>query len=178
MSTLFTNGTVVTASDTYRADVLVKGEQIAAVGRDLPRDGARIVDAAGRYLLPGGVDNHTHLDMPFGGTTSADDFYTGHVAAAFGGTTTHIDFVIQAKGGSLRDALDTWHAKARGKAVIDYGFHLAITDLTPAVMNGRHPAIGACRKRRRHRHLDQRGCRGGQLVAHVSCAHPAAGTRS
>ena len=135
MSTLFTNGTVVTASDTYRADVLVKGEQIAAVGRDLARDGARIVDAAGRYLLPGGVDNHTHLDMPFGGTTSADDFYTGHVAAAFGGTTTHIDFVIQAKGGSLRDALDTWHAKARGKAVIDYGFHLAITDLTPAVMN-------------------------------------------
>jgi dihydropyrimidinase len=132
MLTLFTNGTVVTASDTYRADVLVKGEQIAAVDAISRRP---IVDAAGRYLLPGGVDNHTHLDMPFGGTTSADDFYTGHVAAAFGGTTTHIDFVIQAKGGSLRNALDTWHAKARGKAVIDYGFHLAITDLTPAVMN-------------------------------------------
>lgn len=135
MDTLFTNGTIVTASDMYRADVLVEGEQIAAIGRDLRRDGARIVDATGRYLLPGGVDNHTHLDMPFGGTTSSDDFYTGHVAAAFGGTTTHVDFVIQSKGGSLREAVEVWHAKAKGRAVIDYGFHLAITDLTPEVMD-------------------------------------------
>ncbi len=135
MSTLFTNGTVVTASDTYQADVLVSGEKITAVGRDLPRNDARVVDAAGRYLLPGGIDVHTHLEMPFGGTTSSDDFYTGHVAAAFGGTTTHVDFVIQPKGRSLRDALDIWHAKAKGKAVIDYGFHLAITDPTPAVLD-------------------------------------------
>ncbi len=135
MATLFTDGTIVTASDTYQADVLVSGEHIVAVGRDLPRNGARVIDASGRYLLPGGIDVHTHLDMPFGGTVSSDDFYTGHVAAAFGGTTTHVDFVIQSKGGSLRDALDTWHAKAKGKAVIDYGFHLAITDTTPAVLD-------------------------------------------
>ncbi len=134
MSTLFTHGTIVTASETYQADVLVDGERIASIGRDLPADGAKVVDARGQYLLPGGIDVHTHLDMPFGGTVSSDDFHTGHVAAAFGGTTTHIDFVIQPKGASLRQALDVWHAKAMGKACIDYGFHVAITDSTPAVL--------------------------------------------
>jgi dihydropyrimidinase len=134
MRTLFTGGTIVTASEVYQADLLVNGERIAAIGRDLPADGTTVVDARGRYLLPGGVDVHTHLDMPFGGTTSADDFHTGHVAAAFGGTTAHVDFVIQPKGASLRQALDLWQAKAHGKACIDYGFHIAITDLTPAVL--------------------------------------------
>ncbi len=134
MTTLFTHGTIVTASETYQADLLVDGERIAAIGRDLPATGAAVVDARGRYVLPGGIDVHTHLDMPFGGTTSADDFQTGHVAAAFGGTTTHVDFVIQPKGASLRQALDLWQAKAAGKACIDYGFHIAITDLTPAVL--------------------------------------------
>jgi len=134
MTTLFTHGTIVTASETYQADLLVDGERIAAIGRDLPATGAAVIDARGRYLLPGGIDVHTHLDMPFGGTTSADDFQTGHVAAAFGGTTTHVDFVIQPKGASLRQALDLWQAKAAGKACIDYGFHIAITDLTPAVL--------------------------------------------
>ena len=134
MTTLFKHGTIVTASETYPADLLVDGEQIAAIGRDLPATGAAVVDARGRYLLPGGIDVHTHLDMPFGGTTSADDFQTGHVAAAFGGTTAHVDFVIQSKGASLRQALDLWQAKAAGKACIDYGFHIAITDLTPAVL--------------------------------------------
>jgi dihydropyrimidinase len=135
MKTLFRHGTVVTAADTYQADVLVDGEQITMIGRDLAQHGATVIDASGKYLLPGGVDVHTHLDMPFGGTVSSDDFQTGHIAAAFGGTTSHIDFVIQPKGASLRQALDLWHAKASGKACIDYGFHLAITDLTPAVLD-------------------------------------------
>lgn len=134
MTTLFTHGTIVTASETYQADLLVDGERIAAIGHDLPATGAAVIDARGRYLLPGGIDVHTHLDMPFGGTTSADDFQTGHVAAAFGGTTAHVDFVIQPKGASLRQALDLWQAKAAGKACIDYGFHIAVTELTPAVL--------------------------------------------
>src|SRR3970282_2937043 len=101
--------------------LLVDGEQIAAIGRDLPATGGAVVHARGGYLLPGGIDVHTHLDMPFGGTTSADDFQTGHVAAAFGGTTAHVDFVIQPKGASPRQALDIWQARATGKACIDYG---------------------------------------------------------
>jgi dihydropyrimidinase len=134
MPTLFRGGTVVTASDTYQADVLVSGEQIAAIGHDLPADGARIVDARGKHLLPGGIDVHTHLEMPFGGTTSSDDFCTGHVAAAFGGTTSHIDFAIQPRGGTLRQALDLWHERATGKASIDYGFHIVVTDLNDGVL--------------------------------------------
>ncbi len=134
MSTLIKNGTVVTAGDTYSADLLIEGETIALIGRDLPTAGHELIDASGKLLLPGGIDVHTHLDLPFGGTSSSDDFLTGHRAAAFGATTTHIDFVIQPKGGSLRAGLDTWHAKAQGKANIDYGFHLAITDLRDEVM--------------------------------------------
>ncbi len=132
MSTLITGGTVVTAGDTFMADVLIDGEQIVAVGRGFGGD--NVIDASGTYVIPGGIDVHTHLEMPFGGTTSSDDFFTGHQAAAFGGTTMHIDFAIQPKGASLAETLDIWHAKARGKAAIDYGFHVAITDLTDAVM--------------------------------------------
>ncbi|HEU4327327.1 MAG TPA: dihydropyrimidinase [Roseiflexaceae bacterium] len=132
MSTVIKGGTVVTASDTFEADVLIEGEQIVAVGRDLSGD--TTIDAGGSYVIPGGVDVHTHLDMPFGGTVSSDDFFTGHQAAAFGGTTMHIDFAIQPKGATLRETLDIWHAKAAGKAAIDYGFHVAITDLPDRVM--------------------------------------------
>lgn len=135
MRTLFRNGTLVTPVDTFQADLLVEGERVVAVGHNLPSAGAEVVDALGQYLLPGGVDVHTHLDMPTPRTTTADDFYTGHVAAAFGGTTSHIDFVIQPKGASLRQALDIWHAKARDKACLDYAFHIAITDPTPSVLN-------------------------------------------
>ncbi|MHB8624677.1 MAG: dihydropyrimidinase [Aggregatilineales bacterium] len=134
MGTLFKNGTVITASDSYPADVLVDGETIALIGHNIPAEGHKVVDASGQLLMPGGIDVHTHLELPFGGTVSSDDFSTGHKGAAFGGTTTHIDFVIQPKGGSLHDGLETWHKKSGHKAQIDYGFHMAITDLRPEVM--------------------------------------------
>jgi len=131
--TLITDGTVVTATDTFDADVAVIEGKVVAVGKKLPRQNARkVLDAKGRYVLPGGIDVHTHLDMPFGGTTSADDFETGTRAAAFGGTTTLIDFAIQYKGQALREAFDGWMRKAESKAVIDYGFHCIITDLPDA----------------------------------------------
>src|SRR5438270_1128607 len=134
MRTLISNGTIVTAGDTYPADVLIDGEKVAQIGQSLNADGAQRVDARGMLLMPGGIDVHTHLELPFGGTVASDDFFTGHRAAAFGGTTSHIDFAIQPKGGSLHDGLSDWHKKAEGKASIDYGFHLAITDLTSTVM--------------------------------------------
>jgi dihydropyrimidinase len=134
MSTLFKNGTVVNAGDSFAADVLVDGEKIVMIGQSIPASDHKVIDAKGKYLIPGGIDVHTHLELPFGGTVSSDDFSTGHCAAAFGGTTTHIDFVIQPKGGSLHDGLADWHNKAGSKAQIDYGFHLAITDLRDEVM--------------------------------------------
>jgi dihydropyrimidinase len=131
--TVIKNGVVVTATDTYAGDVGIVGDKVAAVGQGLPIEGgARALDAAGRYVMPGGIDVHTHLDMPFGGTTSADDFQSGTIAAAHGGTTTLIDFAIQYKGQSLRTAFDTWMRKAEGKAAIDYAFHCIITDLGTA----------------------------------------------
>lgn len=127
---LIKNGTVVTATDTCVADVGVSGHKVSAIGAQLPIENAgKVVDAAGCLVIPGGIDVHTHLDMPFGGTMSADDFETGTIAAAFGGTTTLIDFAIQYKGQSLREAFDTWMKKAHDKAVTDYSFHCIITDL-------------------------------------------------
>jgi len=127
---LIANGTVATASDTFVADVGISGGKVVAIGSGLPQGNAkRIIEAKGKYVLPGGIDVHTHLDMPFGGTTSADDFESGTRAAAFGGTTTLIDFAIQYKGQSLRTAFDTWMAKAQPKAITDYAFHCIITDL-------------------------------------------------
>jgi len=135
MTTLIKNGTVVTAGDTFKADVLIDDEQIALMGKNLPAEGHdEIIDADGLLLLPGGIDVHTHLELPFGGTVSSDDFFTGHRAAAFGGTTTHIDFAIQPVGGSLRQGIGEWHHKSEGKVAIDYGFHVAITDLRDDVM--------------------------------------------
>src|SRR3989441_1045494 len=129
-ATLIRNGTVVTAERSFAADILVDGEKIRDIAPALPAEAAgRVIDASGMLLLPGGIDAHTHLDMPFGGTTSSDDFETGTRAAAFGGTTTLIDFAIQAKGTRMRDALDTWWKKADGRAVIDYGLHMIVTDL-------------------------------------------------
>src|SRR6476661_5218768 len=131
MRTLIKNGTCVTASDTFAADVILEGGKIQALVAPGTAHGNfdRTIDARGQYVFPGGIDAHTHLDMPFGGTNSIDDFESGTVAAAHGGTTTIIDFAIQKKGGTLREALDTWHAKAEGKAAIDYGFHMIATDV-------------------------------------------------
>jgi dihydropyrimidinase len=131
--TVIRNGTVVTATDTYLSDVAIRDGRIDAIGKNLPAENAgKVIDATGRLVIPGGIDVHTHLDMPFGGTTSADDFESGTIAAAFGGTTTLIDFAIQYKGQSLHQAFDTWMKKASGKAVTDYSFHCIITDLAGA----------------------------------------------
>ena len=133
MDTVITNGVVVTGADSYEADIGIEKGKIAALGRDL--EGTETIDAQGNYVFPGAIDMHTHFELPFMGTVSADDFETGSIAAAFGGTTTFIDFAIQGEGESLHQALETWMNRAKGKAAIDYGFHMAIGDMTDQVMN-------------------------------------------
>src|ERR671932_849745 len=129
MSILIKGGRVVTAADDYVADVFVEDERISLIGEALDVAADRVIDAAGKYVLPGGVDPHTHLDMPFGGTVTIDDVESGQISAAFGGTTTHVDFVIQPRGATFAEALEEWRAKANGKQVIDMGYHMAVTDL-------------------------------------------------
>ena len=134
--TVIRNGTIVTATDTYLSDVGILNGKISVIGLDLPVESAgKVIEARGKYVMPGGIDVHTHLDMPFGGTMSADDFESGTIAAAYGGTTTLIDFAIQYKGQTLRHAFDTWMKKADGKAVIDYAFHCIITDIAGAQLD-------------------------------------------
>ncbi|HEV7242251.1 MAG TPA: dihydropyrimidinase [Thermoanaerobaculia bacterium] len=129
MRTVIRNGRVVTAVDDYHADILVEDGTIAMIAKTIDVDADRVIDAKGRLVIPGGIDPHTHMDLPFGGTSSSDDFETGTIAAAHGGTTTIIDFAVQYKGQSLNEAVDVWHAKADSKASVDYGFHLICTDL-------------------------------------------------
>jgi len=131
--TLFSGGTVVTADGSYRADVLVEDGKVFAVGANIDPEDAEVVDAAGKLVMPGFIDGHTHMDMPFGGTMTADDWASGTAAAAAGGTTTIVDFSLQDVEGSLADAIETWTGKAEGKARIDYGFHVAITNLTEEI---------------------------------------------
>jgi dihydropyrimidinase len=129
MKTLIQHGTIITASETFPADILIDGEKVVQIGENLEiGDATRLVDARGKLVLPGGVDPHTHFDLPMAGTVSSDDHYTGHKAAAFGGTTTVIDFVPQEMGG-LASSLESWHARADHKAAIDFGFHMNITHL-------------------------------------------------
>jgi len=134
MSIIIKNGTIITAGGDRDADILIKDEKIIEIGTNLDTEDAHLVDASGMLVMPGGIDMHTHLDLPFFGTFCSDDFFTGQKAAAFGGTTAHIDFVIQPVGGSLHQGLEEWQKKAHGKTVIDYGFHMAVTDLRPEVM--------------------------------------------
>ncbi len=127
-------GQIVTASDSYVADIAIHEGKIVLIGRELNFPAKKLMDASGKYLLPGGIDVHTHLDMPFGGTVASDDFATGTVAAACGGTTAIVDYAIQGKGQSLQQTANVWQEKAAGKAAIDYGLHIAITDLSDAVL--------------------------------------------
>ena len=129
MSVLIKGGRIVTAADDYVGDLFVEDERISLIGESLDVEADRVIDATGKYVLPGGVDPHTHLDMPFGGTTTIDDVESGQTAAAFGGTTCHVDFVIQPQGQTFASALAAWKAKAEGKQVIDMGYHMAVTDL-------------------------------------------------
>src|SRR5688572_2713321 len=133
MSILIKGGTIVTATDDYVGDVFIDGERITTIGTALTMPADKVIDAKGKFVLPGGIDVHTHMDMPFGGTTSADDFESGTIAAAFGGTTAIVDFAIQYKGQTLHHAWETWMKKAERKAAINYGFHMIITDLSDQV---------------------------------------------
>src|SRR5262245_32678654 len=130
--TLIQGGTIVTATDTFAADLAIEDGKVSAIVQTGAFSGGNFdttIDAKGKYVFPGGIDAHTHLDMPFGGTTSSDDFETGTLAAAYGGTTSVVDFAIQTKGDPLRKGLDAWHSKAEGKAAIDYAFHMIMTDV-------------------------------------------------
>ena len=129
MSVLIKNGRIITAADDYVADVFIDGERISLIGESLDNAADTVIDAAGKYVLPGCIDPHTHLDMPFGGTVTIDDVESGQTSAAFGGTTCHVDFCIQPHGTSFSDALADWKSKADGKQVIDMGYHIAVTDL-------------------------------------------------
>jgi dihydropyrimidinase len=129
MKVLIKNGNVITAVDNYFADVLVEDGKVAVIGAKLSMEADKVIDASGKLVIPGGIDPHTHMELPFGGTSASDDFRTGTFAAAHGGTTTIIDFAVQYHGESLVQAVDNWHKKAEGKTAIDYGFHLITTDL-------------------------------------------------
>src|SRR3954454_10763836 len=131
MSILIKNGRIITAADDYVADVFIDGETIAAIGRSLPMKADRTIDASNRLVIPGAIDPHVHMELPFGGTVSSDDFRTGTIAAAFGGTTSIIDFAIQYKGKTFQQTLDDWDAKTEGKCAIDYSYHLAVTEYEP-----------------------------------------------
>ncbi|MQA24221.1 MAG: dihydropyrimidinase [Micromonosporaceae bacterium] len=150
MSILIRGGTVIAATGAHRADVLVSGERIAALAA--PEAGLTgawaqtadtVIDADGKYVLPGGIDVHTHMEMPFGGTHSVDTFATGTAAAAWGGTTTIIDFAVQPKGQSLLATLDKWHSKADGNCAIDYGFHMIISDVNESTLKEMDACVAA-----------------------------------
>ncbi|MBI9046546.1 MAG: dihydropyrimidinase [Anaerolineaceae bacterium] len=133
MAIIIKSGTIITASETFQADILIDGEKISQIGEDIQIPGAEIISAEGCYIMPGGVDPHVHLELPMFDTISSDDFYSGHKAAAFGGTTCAIDFIPQL-GMVLEESIDQWHAKARDKAVIDYGFHMNITHFSSEIL--------------------------------------------
>src|SRR5437899_9284953 len=129
MKTLIRNGRIITATDDYTADILIEDEVVSVIGAKLDMEADVAIDASGKMIIPGGIDPHTHMELPFGGTTTADDLRIGTIAAAHRGTTKIIDFAVQYKGQSLIEGIDNWHKKAEGKCAIDYGFHLITTEL-------------------------------------------------
>jgi Dihydroorotase and related cyclic amidohydrolases len=141
MRTLIRGGTVVTATETTEADVVIEDEKVAAIGRGMAVEADRVIDATGRYVMPGGVDVHTHMELPFGGSFCSDDFETGTRAAAFGGTTTIVDFALQDYGEGLRQGLDRWFAKAQNAAT-DYGFHVIIREVNDQVLKEMDELVG------------------------------------
>src|SRR5918999_6425313 len=150
MTIVIRNGTVVSPLGTSQSDVLVDGERIAAVASaasgladQWAASAERVIDASGKYVLPGGIDAHTHMEMPFGGTHSVDTFSTGTTAAAWGGTTTIIDFAVQPKGSTLLSTLERWHEKADGNCAIDYGFHMIISDVNDGTLKEMETCIDA-----------------------------------
>ena len=142
MRTLITGGLVITASDELAVDVLIEDEKVVALGTGQGWTADTVIDATGRYVIPGGVDGHTHMEMPFGGTVAADNFETGTRAAAWGGTTTIVDFAIQSMGATLREGLDAWHAKAEGNCAIDYGFHMILADVNEGSLKEMEGLVG------------------------------------
>jgi dihydropyrimidinase len=141
MRTLIKNGTVVTATETTRADVLIEDEKVATIGLSIEAVADKVIDATGRYVMPGGVDPHTHMDLPFGGSFCSDDFATGTRAAAFGGTTTIVDFALQGTGEGLRQGLDLWHQKAQ-KSFTDYGLHMIVKEVNDRVLKEMDELVG------------------------------------
>jgi dihydropyrimidinase len=133
MSILIKNGRIVTAESDYIADLYIERDQIAAIGKDLSHDADRTIDASGKLVIPGGIDPHVHLDMPFMGTFSSDDYTTGTRAAMHGGTTMVIDFILQTQGDTLHNALKEWQGRSQGKAIGDYSYHMAVTDFNDDV---------------------------------------------
>src|SRR6187549_3727712 len=128
MSILIKNGRIITATDDYVADIYIEGETISAIGKNLNVQADQVIDAKGKLVMPGGIDPHVHLDMPFMGTYSSDNYETGTRAALHGGTTMVIDFILQTQGKSLHHALDEWQGRSNGNALCDYSFHMAVTD--------------------------------------------------
>src|SRR2546426_5600657 len=141
MKTLIRNGQIITATDNYRADILIEDEIVSVIGAKLDMQADVTIDARGKLVIPGGIDPHTHMELPFGGTESSDDFRTGTIAAAHGGTTSIIDIAVQTKGESLIEGIDNWHKKAEGKTAIDYGFHLITTELQDSQTEEMHTLI-------------------------------------
>jgi dihydropyrimidinase len=135
MTTLIKNGTIITATDTYKADILVKNGVISEIGKEISKIASEIVDAADKWVLPGGVDVHTHLDAHVDGMTTVDDFETGTAAAAAGGTTTVVDFAQQEPGATLAQTLEIWRAKSQTRAIVDYAFHMALSEVNDAVLS-------------------------------------------
>src|SRR5258707_6774163 len=141
MNALIKRGRIITAADDYKADILIEDELISVIGATLEMEADNVVDASGKLVIPGGIDPHTHMELPFGGTEASDDFRTGTIAAAHGGTTSIIDFAVQYKGQAMIEGIDNWHKKAEGKTAVDYGFHLITTELQDCQIEELHTAM-------------------------------------